>query len=934
MAAQDDVKQECLPGGWDASELAEYGHWQRIERLVSTVLWPLGLCACVVLFAYCACCCGVIDSHAGCPAAICAAICHVYFFCFLANFKPGKKTGIVMLALSFAVLLALLHGLIWPPEDEDAKRTVAACEIVFGSLFLAPPLFASFFSLWNKLAGRRFARKTPERRAKKMKRMRNVLARKIDAFLERHPSLTLSSPKEFVLLSYGWTVVVVGALLLLLTAYFYIGGIEWGDWTIPDEKELRLELRDVPDKDNAYLALMALTNVYTVTQGDYGSTKISDKSFVRYYGNQFFTDGDNDERGEWAAVRRDSASLKRAEKILADHAKFFEALRAALSLKGFLADFDEEVRTIWPNEDFKPGISHFGTLKPFIDFAQLVGLKAQVALECGDSETAVSAVSDIHALGQMVAINCGYVCFGDIYSGYVEWCVGNLIKGIAYKKMIDAIAMGKATDEMFEAFNKMVDEDEAVAVANRKRVIKAEFTYNARCVDWYSRSYSPELLWGIIDFNEHDVNISTRCEFDHLFGRKKSWNDRFAMFKIRAKMVAGLMLLHWPCCKRYILHRRETLFRIAERARAAIAGEELRGSSAGQATLPFSYNAFGSFLVYGMCNLCSATGTRASEYSLARTRIRLILASEKWRRAHGGENPPTLEALVPDYLAAVPADPWDKTGAPLKYDAASGVAWSVGRRGTYDYLKVAKDRTAGSESSLDDDTQTYAFRIDGKPIISSLALKTAKGHFPSVATNSSVAKDQQMKVVHVVSLEDDSEHAASEGEGKIDLSHDGGSSVSYDAKVRRPWLVPVTSCRSAMKGRYGSAVFVAGLERGLAEGAVISPGVGKCGYRVLSISDRCVWFEAFYSDAPPENEFPHGVWPDFSRIDTMPQAPAQGRLILGNRHFWPGEAIKLPNSSYCLVVDHLLKGKGAVFRLLDSSMRPVRDLLCVIVREQ
>lgn len=172
------------------------------------------------------------------------------------------------------------------------------------------------------------------------------------------------------------------------------------------------------------------------------------------------------------------------------------------------------------------------------------------------------------------------------------------------------------------------------------------------------------------------------------------------------------------------------------------------------------------------------------------------------------------------------------------------------------------------------------------------------------------------------------------GEGKMGLSYDGILPVYYDVKVIPIWLVPVASCRTAMRGRYDSRVFITGVERGLAEGEVISPSVGKCGYRVLSISDRCVWFEAFYDDEPPKDKLPHVTWPDFSRIDTMPPAPPPGRLMLGKRAFWPGDVIKLPISGFYLMVDDFLEGKGIVFRLLDSSIRPVTELLCVIVREE
>ena len=173
------------------------------------------------------------------------------------------------------------------------------------------------------------------------------------------------------------------------------------------------------------------------------------------------------------------------------------------------------------------------------------------------------------------------------------------------------------------------------------------------------------------------------------------------------------------------------------------------------------------------------------------------------------------------------------------------------------------------------------------------------------------------------------------GAGKVGLSYEGLPPVYYDVKLRSMWLVPVASCRSAMKGRYDSAVFFPGMEKGLPEGAVISPGEDKCGYRVLSISDRCVWFEAFYGNEPTEDSLPHSVWPDFSRVDTMAPTPPPGRLIFGkNRCFWPGDAIKLPNSGSYLMVDDFLAGRAVVFRLLDAAMRPVRELLCVIVREK
>ncbi len=126
-----------------------------------------------------------------------------------------------------------------------------------------------------------------------------------------------------ILKGLGWLIVAAVAFMAALTAYFYIGGIEWGDWTIPDENELRFEKVEVPDEDNAYVALMALTNLYHVSDADRETAKgdslktMSDRDFVRYYGLTYVRD-DSAEREASAAVRHDAGSARRAERILAN----------------------------------------------------------------------------------------------------------------------------------------------------------------------------------------------------------------------------------------------------------------------------------------------------------------------------------------------------------------------------------------------------------------------------------------------------------------------------------------------------------------------------------------------------------------------------------------------------------------------------------------
>lgn len=79
-------------------------------------------------------------------------------------------------------------------------------------------------------------------------------------------------------------------------------------------------------------------------------------------------------------------------------------------------------------------------------------------------------------------------------------------------------------------------------------------------------------------------------------------------------------------------------------------------------------------------------------------------AVERWRLAHGGALPESLDALVPAYLASVPEDPMD--GRPLKFKARPKgfVVYSIGEDGTDD---GGAPRKSGSNKPWD-----YTFVVD------------------------------------------------------------------------------------------------------------------------------------------------------------------------------------------------------------------------------
>ena len=56
--------------------------------------------------------------------------------------------------------------------------------------------------------------------------------------------------------------------------------------------------------------------------------------------------------------------------------------------------------------------------------------------------------------------------------------------------------------------------------------------------------------------------------------------------------------------------------------------------------------------------------------------MRVKIALHQWQAMHEGKLPDNLDALVPDYLPEVPADPWN--GSHLMWDTSAGIIYAVG----------------------------------------------------------------------------------------------------------------------------------------------------------------------------------------------------------------------------------------------------------------
>ena len=634
----------CQPQGFSAEELAQYDYWRGIND-IKVYLFHIyigffsGICIgfCIFGIRIGFCIFGEImrDFSVGVIFAL-VLVGILGLGCWCTQFKMPRIIKMVLcLSSCMAILLwswCLIRALLSPAEDTIAV-VVMACATALFLLHMLLPLFA----IWERWKFRRLSRQQYE---KKMKRFRSGLSIKIDAFLRRHPSLCFADDKEKIFN-------ISGFFYLLLLPLIYIFGvriIELGDWTIPDEAELRIEKHIVPDKDNMYTALMAITNLYHVGEDGGGDENcdVSDHDFVQSY-------GDLDDANKTNSL----PSRQRARKILSDNADFFPAFHAAVARQGFAVTDSEDEQSYWHE---------------FFNMACLVSMKAQTALEDGNMDAALADIKDIHSLGEIwSAENEG--AFGYIF-GYI---FGLRVKLESYEKMRNAVAMGVANDKAIMEFIKMIDADDAAASANRERAIKGNWEYYSCMENLYSEP----------------KNVCLSNLIDHIACR----------------------LRHPP---------RQTKFRVAEIIRAQLVDEnnDISFAKNRSARTDFSW-----FIPGSGCSACIGSSiekrSTCSEWFIRdrfeRLRIRLIVASEKWRRAHNGRNPETLDALVPEYISSVPVDPWDEARGKVKYDAAHGVVWSIGDKGEYDYLKAAAERKKdGSAQAQDDDTRKYAFRLDGR----------------------------------------------------------------------------------------------------------------------------------------------------------------------------------------------------------------------------
>lgn len=473
-----------------------------------------------------------------------------------------------------------------------------------------------------------------------------------------------------------WVVGLIVLALVLMTLWLFLGG-ESADVSIPDDSDLRVVLPEIADEDNGFIAIVASTNLIvmeTNSLGDIDMTFAREYASPRTYGCE--------------RVRAEPGAAEKADKILADNAAFFAAFSRGLERKAF--------RNVEPKMEIAKGYGFaFPPIKAYNCAKFLWCLKVQREIERGELDKAQESLETIRRFGRAVSDNA---------LSAVEYLVGGSVCSAGPWKIADMAAADGLDDAALARLAAFVYADRKRHSENVKRVLKLDYSAMRANLE----ALTPEMMAELNGF----ATGATR-KLANMMHSAMGFEVKSPLYERICDRIAQAVL-HWPGYFRYTFHRRTTIARIAETTRLAIKGEVDSAADDDGYDGLLTRNGYGRNIVaVHACGCRSLLSADARAFE--RGQALLAIAAARWRLVHGDAMPPSLEALVPQFLDAVPVDPYSKDGSPFQYDAETGVAWSVGNRARrFDYMKV-KDDEQVVEALAKGQMYAWAFRIDGRP---------------------------------------------------------------------------------------------------------------------------------------------------------------------------------------------------------------------------
>ncbi|MBQ9429966.1 MAG: hypothetical protein IJU44_00270 [Kiritimatiellae bacterium] len=488
----------------------------------------------------------------------------------------------------------------------------------------------------------------------------------------------------------GWFVTVAVIAAASVVAIFFAGGHDPTSACGSYDADLRYNLPEVADEDNAFITFIeAFSNLYTVAY-DYNTNSVpvvellknpepvektvSDSRFIEVYGRGVTNSS------TFAEICTDPNSPSRADHILADNQKFFSAIREVIRKKGW--------RNIWP-----PDVTMFSDMprtphNELLRTGRLYSLKIQRELELEKWDAAADSIETLFAFGGISSANPDSIHCA---------LIGHAVKSFALAKIYNCAMREKFPKEKLGRFARLVAADN-VKAGQGTEAIKAEYQALSHTVRTMSREKFIE---------RYDNALYAENQIRYMFYGKTEpkWTDRVSRFFFHT-------LFRCPGYLDYALCRRTTLNNLAITARMALNDELNETALRDNRSSIFTRGGIGRNWVSGFANSLRFFNESSLGYRFCIIRNRLVLAAAKWRLDHDNAQLPSLEILVPNYIESVPQDPYSKNGGTLRYHSGTGVVWSVGKDGNFDFEKMLENGKCQIDSIL---LREAAFRLFSAP---------------------------------------------------------------------------------------------------------------------------------------------------------------------------------------------------------------------------
>lgn len=429
-----------------------------------------------------------------------------------------------------------------------------------------------------------------------------------------------------------WGAVSLSAVLLaafgVLCCYFYFASPVS---PVVEDGDIRQELPELADADNAYAAFLAATNLLVYSSADRDRC-VAYLEYARGYTNRICRAGKDFDA---AGCRQE------CDRVLSEHARFFDEFHRIAGLSGYRA-FSEQGDVV-----FLPPISKMSWAR------QLLILKSVRSREEGDFQAALTAARDLLRFFSLCRDNA---------SSLVELLVGAGCCSSAYFLLAENATDKDVPDEVLSEIAALTaggaDEDDIF-----RRAMKREYVM-VSCA-------------GLKSIDECVQKGDARQLFTD--DTVKAWYTPAIAFLVPSSLL-----------KDFAFNRAATQQVIADRFRTAMSGKRL-GTERIKIGV-FCPNWIGLLVrkslqpAFDRCR----TGLKGCTFRTLASRV--AVAAQRYRRAHGGDYPTDLSQLVPAYMDAVPRDPF-APDRELGYDGSTLMLWTVGEEGDFSPLGSAGKKT-------------------------------------------------------------------------------------------------------------------------------------------------------------------------------------------------------------------------------------------------